>query len=1066
MSSDSEDSFADPHPPGYKQPQPLSTHTHQMLTGWIQTEKPTAGPTPPPTTGKKKGLHQLHFSPQVGFKSSRRPAGMTGPAAGAARPGAAVVANRGSTGTSDKRDWQPGRSDYRVAKESPVLRLQSRNKAGDLFGHDTDHDHDDPGMIPVRPLVATPVGTTRRPITPPDEEEMDAMFSLRSKDKGKAKATLSQMKRVDRDENRDGHRDSEIAAEGGRRFPETVADSHEEGEENDVFGLPRSGRPNSGAGTTKENKKSKSSTRDVPDEAQESIMFLGQRNATASSSKNGLEAISRKTGRRPSQANAVQTKLSGFLKPLTVPDKPRPKSKRVANRPGATAPSREEEQDEVERPRRLSKGEPRPSEKRMIIENRAGPRAVLKRVDTQDIVPDSQTLDEELWNNLPLEEEDPIGGAEEDPGANRLPRSDSGEDLDHAIRAMDETIVLPFALTRPSHAEVSPDPPEVGRYISNEEDSSDVSMRGSSDDELHSLAYRDEVMSSASKRQINRTSATVEDDESYRPVGFVLGGSRSRRIPLGQALLRPKSGLRAMMQASASPVTKLSEEEAPRSTRSTRSIRFRPKGEPANGACDALERSVDSDTDSDSSVVRNDVDVELANAARAATEKTRLKRTTSGGSSRTSVTASLFDASSLTPLPSDDEEGPDVIQVMAPDLHRDSALLEMMGASISDADEQNVGSAHPGGDFSHRDDALHSMGRNRSEDPSQRSLSTRPMAISDETLPGTYLMDDAASEASIGDPAATLPPSFVHDMEPSLLGGRAALASRWQNAGLQHRESDVDPGTNAAGASMPSDSEPSSCQVLNGFRSDPSWSFARSDQVPEFALMKTPTPPARTRDRSASPFVTTATPPASKATEALRTPRRQPLRDLGFAVPILGQPRTPIRPASTRKFMLASPRSPVTPSKATPARAGGLRPGSAVKSPSQQEEWVDNVETLATWSPAKFESYYTLPQTHAGGSSLRMAFEETLLRDARAPSPIATKEINAIPDKAAANEHGCSPRGHTSSDSTNHSDGTNGKSSLRSQASSLRKRKLPGSEDDTVSDDCSARSRMRLVLTL
>ena len=128
-----------------------------------------------------------------------------------------------------------------------------------------------------------------------------------------------------------------------------------------------------------------------------------------------------------------------------------------------------------------------------------------------------------------------------------------------------------------------------------------------------------------------------------------------------------------------------------------------------------------------------------------------------------------------------------------------------------------------------------------------------------------------------------------------------------------------------------------------------------------------------------------------------------------------------------------------------------------MKSPLQQEEWVDNVETLATWSPAKFESYYTLPQTHGGGSSLRMAFEETLLRGARAPSPVAPEEMDAAnPDEAAAKEHGRSPNGQTSSDSATHSDGMNGRSSLRSEASSLRKRKLPGSEDDTVSDGCHA----------
>ena len=736
---------------------------------------------------------------------------MAGAGAGVTRTGAATGVKRGSTGISDRRDWQPGRSDYRVAKDSPVLRLQSRHKTGDTFAHDNDLDHDDPGMIPVRPLVATPVGTIRRPNTPPDEGEMDAMFSLRVKEKGKSKAPLSQMRRVYRDENRDGTGDSKVLAGGGRRFPETVADSQEEREENDVFGLPKSGRLSMGAITTKENRRNKSSSRELPDDAQESIMFLGQRNATASSSKNGPEVPSRTTARRPSQVNAVQTKLLGFLKPLTVPDRPKPKIKRVAGGPGATAIPREKEQDEVEQSRRTAKVKSRPSEKRMITENRTtGPRAVLKRVDTQDIVPDSQTLDEELWNNLPLEVGDPIG-VEEDPGSVRLPRSDTGEDLDHAIQVVDETIVLPFPLTRPRQEEVSPDQSEMGKDTANKDDPSDISMRGSSDDELHSLAYRDEVMSSASKRQINRTSATVEDDESYRPVGLALHGSRSRRIPLGQTLLRPKSGLRAMVQASASPVTVLGKEEAPRSTRSTRS---KSRVRSAEIIADVEEQSADSDTDSEVSVVRNDVDVGLADAAKAATEKLRLKRTTSGGSSRTSATANLFDGSSLTPLPSDDEEeGPDVIQVIAPDLHRDSALLEMMGASGVDVEEPDIALRQSSGVSSreNRNNTPLSMGLNPFEDPPQRSPSPEPMAISDETLPGTFFMDDAAFQAPTSDPAATLPPSFVHDMEPSLLGGGPVLASQGgygRYAGPQHGESDADLDTNAVAANIQLEGKP------------------------------------------------------------------------------------------------------------------------------------------------------------------------------------------------------------------------------------------------------------------
>jgi hypothetical protein len=222
---------------------------------------------------------------------------------------------------------------------------------------------------------------------------------------------------------------------------------------------------------------------------------------------------------------------------------------------------------------------------------------------------------------------------------------------------------------------------------------------------------------------------------------------------------------------------------------------------------------------------------------------------------------------------------------------------------------------------------------------------------------------------------------------------------------------------------------------------------------------RTPTPPVHSSDHDMVPVDETT--PTSRPNHVpgptiggLRTPHRQPLRDLGFTVPIVGQPRTPIRPSSTRKFLIGSPRSPVTPSRPTPARSVASQPLSVHKSPVR-EEWVDNVETLATWSPAKFESYYTMQQTFGAGTSLRKAFEETLRKDATVPVAIARKEgnrdIGMFSDglKPATP----SPQNQPSSDSAAHSDSAGAKGSLRSETSSVKdmKRKVPGSEDDTVS---------------
>lgn len=192
--------------------------------------------------------------------------------------------------------------------------------------------------------------------------------------------------------------------------------------------------------------------------------------------------------------------------------------------------------------------------------------------------------------------------------------------------------------------------------------------------------------------------------------------------------------------------------------------------------------------------------------------------------------------------------------------------------------------------------------------------------------------------------------------------------------------------------------------------------------------------------------------PAVKAVQALRTPHREPLRDMGFTVPILGQPRTPIGPSSTRKFITRSPQSPVTPSKLTPARASLTSPRATIHSPAgRSEEWVDNAETLATWSPAKFESFYSMAQPLGGGTSLRQAFEETLRKEPSIPpQPKSTGQARSSSPRNPPSDVpvlGNEP----SSDSAAGSAGNEARNSLQSETSAGRKRKLAGSEDGTVS---------------
>ena len=131
----------------------------------------------------------------------------------------------------------------------------------------------------------------------------------------------------------------------------------------------------------------------------------------------------------------------------------------------------------------------------------------------------------------------------------------------------------------------------------------------------------------------------------------------------------------------------------------------------------------------------------------------------------------------------------------------------------------------------------------------------------------------------------------------------------------------------------------------------------------------------------------------------------------------------------------------------TPARASLQSPGSAGRSPAaKHEEWVDNAETLATWSPAKYESFYSLQPPLAGGTSLRQAFEETLRKK---PAVMPLMRPSSSPQKSASDDPvlGDEP----SSDSALRSDDAEAKNSLRSEGSAGHKRKLAGSEDGTVS---------------
>ena len=1035
--SSEEDSFATPNParrvvPGFKQPKPLSTHTNQMVNGWITTEKPTAGPTPPTTGVSKRGLRQLHLSPQkYPFKSNRKSSG-----GGAVKDATPTETGQGA--------WQLGRTGYTVQRNSPLIQrgkgkadmveLISRSKAGD-----------------------TPIGATRQPFTPPDEDELDGMFSLRVKDKGKGRATLSQMVGPGVEGN----------TELGEGFPETVADSQEEEQdpEEDVFSLNRPRRQKRPALQSSTQRKESDLEAGVPEEMQESITFMGHRNATASGSRfRSGPASSTSRPARTSQGPVVQTKMSKFLKPLNAlpkADKPEPKRVVKKNEESGRGPAAILADDTT-----VSTGKRTKRRRHTIIEDREGARRVSLSVETQDIVPDSQ-FDEDLWNKVP------VRNAQEVAERSCRSRSDTGEDVDHPIEVFDESMVPQLKPAHPSRVE------PVVKTKMHQEASSDSSMRAESDDEVHSLAYREHLQLLAAKRHINRSSGTAEDDESYRPAAFVGKPMRGRRVPIGDRM-SVRSGLRAMAvhhDGAEDEERSADEVESLRATKFAQSkSRTKSTEVPQKGASRLAIEGLDAETEQ---LVHEDAP-NLADAARSATEKIRLGRTISGGSSHTSATCELELSSDLTPLPSDyEEEGPDALEVQLPDELRFPAVQKKIGSVVRDEDDEitprrptkrvsrvesqdGSGPGHAsignGYDGVAQRETMPSAEFYPTVDDLEMAFGSAPINA-DETMPATLEMD--MDEDAFAEPVpahldgSTIPQSWSHVIEPSLFSRARELdQGAAQPASLRHdtttssycplADPPVTPGR--LEGQLQSLIEPESKSCLNQ-------SFKRftPSETPRL-VMTPPRPSDATMLREQTPQ--TPPRPAIKAVQILRTPHREPLRDLGFTVPILGQPRTPIGPASTRKFIARSPQSPVTPSKLTPTRASLQSPRSAGRTPTaRREEWVDNTETLATWSPAKFESFYALTQPLGGGTSLRQAFEDTLHKEPL--SPLAARPTVKKTSSSPRSTVGDMPLlgNEPSSDSATRSAGAEGRHSLESETSGKRKRKLASSEDDTVSSN-------------
>lgn len=510
---------------------------------------------------------------------------------------------------------------------------------------------------------------------------------------------------------------------------------------------------------------------ETPDEMQESIMFVGHKNASASGSKSRsgpAPACSRPA--RTSQGPPVQKKLFEFMTPR---DQPKPKR-------GA---GKKKEAEEVA-PAALEDERTVPTEKkrnrrRTIVEDRDGPRLVSLNVDTQDIVPDSQ-FDAEMFSKVPV-----LGGDEfEEPF--RDPRSDTGEDPDHPIEVFDESMI---PLVKPVTLDIGE---PVAERPAHNDTSSNSSVRAESDDELHSLAYREHLQLLASRRQINRSSGTAEDDESYRPAAFVGRPMMGRRVPISERL-KVRSGLRAMMthddeedeEESAGKAEKSKKRRSTRSKSRAKSVGLRPSAGPANAPAE--------DPDTDTEQPAHNAGPSLAEAARAATEKVRLGRTTSGGSSHTSATQGLEGSSELTPLPSEYEgEGPDVLDVELPDELAQS-VVEEGPRPITEDNEDDITPRRPSRRMARvesRDEpeprgasVVHggSSGTQQASaaeifptvDDLEMAFGSAPLRA-DETMPATFDIDmdeDVFAQpipADVG--GSTIPQSWADEMEPSLLG--------------------------------------------------------------------------------------------------------------------------------------------------------------------------------------------------------------------------------------------------------------------------------------------------------
>jgi hypothetical protein len=1032
-----EDSFATPNPqsksrtrsPHINDPTTTSLSKHakrisEHKQAWILPSRP---PVQTPVVGSSRPK-PLRLAQSEGFKSSRTVPKETSSAIGGSEKKLPEAVG----------DWALGRTGYRTERESPLVHL-NKNRA----------------LYPLE-ASSTPAPSTRRPVGGLlGDDEADGMFSLsrpRPKDRRKANQVgptgLGPMFDTD-----------EVRYETHERTQEDVVlDSQDEGE--DVFSLPSLSRglgigARGGDGTRNVSGSAQRKTQrmvvspspssepesdaepeaELPEEMQESIMFIRQSKPFKPTSVDQTKSTgppAKPWEKRVNPGQAIQTKLPIFLKPgLPVPLAST--SGRTAIRDPSTGRGRT----------RSTPSEPPlfpppvlPSEKqseknrKTILISRRGARRAEVEPETQDMVPDSQTLamEEAVWAAMLKPS---VSGTEGDDMRDTRGLQDHTKHPE-VIELEDESLPRRSGKGNTRRAATT----ETRTINGNHAEERSSTHGSDAESETEDFTYLQDLPPSTSKRHINRTSALADDDESYRPAGMLPGGR-----PVGR-LLPIRSRLRDMYQL--------------------------------------VERNASSEDLTDVEDETSQGQDALTEAARAATERNKLDRTTSGASSRTSVTTKLFGGSSpLTSLiGSDSQEGPEFLEIPkvsglrreSSDLRKEMVIHEEDGdddatprrvstrarrfqriesqetstcPNLGDVDQIFPRSATP-------EEAATTLGDHEgqaaAEDIEFSSLSRSWQP--EETMPATFLMDEPMF-GSGGDEfeATTLPETVQPELHQSLLIDAEGVD--WEEQTIEITENSkqdrlVGPTgqltpsqyTFSCELCSPADRTPivvdhsMIASVNRNIRSIDDESAFQKVMPKETVLPDAPTTPHRV---SAQVILT----PTSS-----RTPRRKPLRTEGFAVPIIGGLRTPILP-SPKKILIRTPRSPQTPSKITPRRSG-FSPRSGSSTPGKREDWLDQVETLATWSPAKYESYYPLDDNSLRGSTMsRQVFEQSLRRELPLEKPIVVT-VNPIEGITKTKEDPSSDLGFGS-------DQSGGKDSDMSNTSSARKRKLPGSEDNTVS---------------